>query len=331
LEAVWERLGIDGADPGPLDLGPEGRYLLFSMGKTVCLGLDEGGDATPLWRFACPARVCHLSFHHQPERLAVLALDETGAGGLLHAADGTPLEVLPIGHGAIVGASVDGSLLTYVTAEGVGQWDLSSGHDLFRGDLGEPVTRVASWGRDRALVVTKRNFGWLDLRRAGSGLQAIRTGGAEITRMPRFLDHLVDRKLLLLGFDNGNLLLLDSASGKAHCQLEHGQGSIVTAFELVPDLCLAVVATSKGFLYFWDLRENRLLERFMAHRGGVRRLRASGNGRYLLSAGDDGMVRLWETSWSVSSSELRGVDSGVAWLRGGNTLDKLSRFLRLGG
>ncbi len=147
-------------------------------------------------------------------------------------------------------------------------------------------------------------------------------------KVPWFVEHLADRNLLVLSFPSGILRVLDIAGGGVLAALAHGEGNRVTSFQLLPDLKVALTTTARGYIYLWDLRQEQVLDRFIAHRNGVSAVRTSWDGRYLLTAGSDGIVRYWETSWSAG--DLRGADDEVPWLAPGKA-ERRGKVLGRGG
>jgi hypothetical protein len=312
LEAVWERLSLEGVSPGDLDLTPDGRQLLYSFGKTAHLALDQDGGARSVWTQSRQGQIRLLRFVQRGKRKSVMIADETGEASLHDPADGRLKHSFPLDGGPLAQVMLHGTVLTYLCrGGGFGQFDLADGVGAFRDDLKIKPRVFAPWERHKILMATATAFGILDLDRPGSKLQALRLG-VEITKVPWFIEHLADRGLLVLGFPSGTLRVLDVGGGGVLAALAHGDGNRVTSFQLLADLGVAMTTTARGHLYFWDLRNDKLLDKFIAHRNGVSGVRTCEDGRYLLTAGSDGIVRYWETSWTAG--EVRGGDSEVRWL-----------------
>jgi tetratricopeptide (TPR) repeat protein len=325
LEAVWERLSIEGTSPGDLDLCPDGRQLLFSFGNQASLATDRDGGAHPVWTQSRQGRIRLLRFIQRGDRSSVLIADESGKAGLHHPIDGRLRHAFTLEGGPLALARLNGSTLTYLCeGGGYGQLDLFDGASAFRDDLKIRPRVFAPWQRDKLLVATGTSFGILDLKKPGSRLQALRLG-VEITKVPCFIEHLPERGLLVLGFLSGTLRILDAEGAGVLAALKHGEGNRVTSFELLPELAVALTTTARGHLYIWDLRNEQLLDRFIAHRNGVSGVRTSQGGRFLLTAGSDGMVRYWETSWSAG--QIRGQDGEVPWLAKGKGRERFSKLL----
>lgn len=328
LEAVWERLGIEGDGPGDLDLAPDGRQLLYSFGKQAFLALDQGGGARPLWAETRSGAIRLLRFVRIRERKSILVVDEAGGATLHNPDSGRQRHAFSLEGGPLAQAMLHGSVLTYLSQSGgFGQLDLESGLGSFRNDFKSKARVFAPWQRDKLLLATSSSFGVLDLSRPGSKLQAPRLG-VEITKVPCFVEHIADRGLLVLGFASGTLRVLDVGGAGVLAALPHGEGNRVTAFRLLPELEVALTTTARGHLLFWDLRTSRTLEKFIAHRTGILALRTGQGGRYLLTAGNDGMVRYWETCWSAR--EVRSGDSEISWLSQGKRRAGLGKLLSLG-
>lgn len=310
LEAVWERLSLKAPDPGDLDLSLDGRRMLYSSSGQAFLAEVQDGSVLPVWKLSRRGKLRLLRFVELGERSFVVIVDASGEAGLHTPSDGRLKRAIALPGGPIGYATLQGSLITYrCKGGGVGQFDLNDGSSSFRDDLKSPPRGLAPWQPGKVLVTTSAHLGVLDLRKPGSKLQALNLG-VELTNPPCFTEHLVERGYLILSFSSGTLHILDATSGRLLAALKHGEGNIVTSFEMVPELSVALTSTARGQLCFWDLRTGQRIEKFIAQRNGISRLRASHAGRYLLSTGDGGNVRLWETCWSAL--EARG-DGEATW------------------
>ena len=299
LEAVWERLSLEGTSPGDLDLTTDGRYLLYSFGAKAFLAEDQDGGARCIWTVVRQSQVRLLRLVQSPAGTLIVIVDESGDAGLHEANTGRLKQTLRLEGGQLSKVLLHGSTLTYLCrGGGIGQLDLVSGAKAFRDDLKINIRAVGPWQPGKLLLATAAHCGILDLKKPGSRLQAPNLG-VEFTKMPCFIEHLVERGLLVIGFSSGILRILEVASGQVLAALAHGEGNRVTSFVLLPELEVALTTTARGHLYFWDLRNEQVLDKFVAHRNGASGLRASQCGRYLLTVGHDGMVRYWETSWST--------------------------------
>ena len=207
----------------------------------------------------------------------------------------------------------------------MGQFDLTDGSHFFR-EVGKFQPRLFTpWQQDKVLVTGPGGFGILDLAKPGSKLQPPKLG-VEITKLPCFIEHFPERSLVVLGFMSGTLRVIDLAGGGILASLRHGTGNRVTSFELLPQLSVAVTTTSRGQIFFWDLRSDTPLDEFVVHRDGVSSLRISRGGRYLLTSGKDGIIRYWETSWSTG--EVRASKNEIPWACRGKSIDRFSKARR---
>lgn len=317
LEAVWERLSIEGRPPGPVDLDPRVRCLLWATGKTVTFGLDEGGAAGVRWVFDCDSRVVCLHYFADTASPFVVAADGGGTVYILNVDSGQCLTRVKLPTKALQTAHIEGENLIFYGEDGpLGLFHLADSSVLCREDCPGRVQAVGHWANDRILVATSNSFGFLELRRPRSPLRGIPTGGNTLVQPPCFIRHLIAYGALVLGFADGGLLILDSTGKRTLAAFDHEGDGAITGFELVPRLALAVTATSNGTMYFWDIRQGRLLEKFLAHRGGLLYLRAGSYGRYLFSSGADGWVRLWETSWLAGGLATNLGTNSLPWLKG---------------
>ena len=328
LDAVWERLSIQGADPGDLDLTGDGRELLFSFGRQACMALHQEGGARSVWTQSRQGTIRLLRFMRRGQKRSIIIADESGEATLHNPSDGKMKHSFPLQGGPLVQAMLHGTMLTYFSkAGGFGQLDLNDGLSAYRDDLRIKPKVFGPFQRHQVLVASSNTFGVLDLAKPGTKLQALRVG-VEITKVPWFVDYLADRELLVLGFPSGTLRVLDVAGGGVMATMSHGEGVRVTSFQLLPELSVALTTTARGHMFIWDLRREKLLDKFIAHRNGVSQLRTSWDGRYLLSAGGDGIVRYWETSWT--GGEARGTDSDIPWLAAGRIGERKGKPLRGG-
>jgi WD40 repeat protein len=99
--------------------------------------------------------------------------------------------------------------------------------------------------------------------------------------------------LVLAGTNRGEVLILDSASGR----IERTLATLAT-----PVLCVAssgervAVGTRGGEIAIWDVRTGQLERRQNLFTGSITAVMFVNSGRTLLSAGADGVVRAWDDS-----------------------------------
>lgn len=309
LEAVWERLSIEEASPFTMDLHPKGRRLLFCHGQEARLALDQDGSVRTMWTASRPDPIMLARFVQSGEESLVLTVDASGQAALHNPADGS-LDEFSLDGAPLAQVALHGSLLTFQGRNGgLGQYDLADGSYYFREEA-LPLQLIVPWRKGKVLATTSESLGILDLAKPGSALEPLRLGLA-ITKVPCFMENLLERGLLVLGFTSGTLRILDVKGSGVLAALPHGEGNIVTSFQLLAELSVAVTTTARGQICFWDLLTQQSLEEFVVHQNGVAQARASQSGRYLLTSECVGTLRYWETSWTTG--ELRGKGKEVSW------------------
>ncbi len=87
----------------------------------------------------------------------------------------------------------------------------------------------------------------------------------------------------------------------------------VTTIALTPNKNSLAFGDIEGRVYMWNLQEGTFEEiSSLSHSGSVLQLCSSGDGRFLASAGSDGMLKVWDVStdtlWEESHSSAASVD-----------------------
>ena len=184
LEAVWERLSLEGPQAGDVDLHPELPNFLFSFGAKASLAVDQAGTARVLWTLPGKGRLCLLRFLTTSEGKYVLAADSGGKVGLHDPMSGRLEQAISLPDGPLSRVLLHGSTLTFCCQQGgLGQYDLNTRSTLFRDDLKIKPLVVGFWQRGKVLVATSAHLAVIDLSKQGSKPQALNLGvGLTATR-----------------------------------------------------------------------------------------------------------------------------------------------------
>ena len=335
LEAVWERLNISSEDAesrtGPIALSADGRHLLVTFGSQFTLYFDTGIETKALWTGSATDDILAASVTTEQDCEAVLVIDRKGNGSIHRLKDGRRLRAISLERPSLRQVTLRGTLATYVCADGaIGVYDTGPGQHTVAEAPGlvPPFERVFPYHNDTVMVTCEDEFGTVSLGSKKAHMTPSHPKGLQTLSQLTYSHNDRHFPLLYLGFDDGSLALCDAGRNRVVFQLVQAASAGITAFELVPNLSVGVAATKNGQLLFFDLHTGALLEEFSAHRGRIRQLCISANGRYLATVASGGHVRLWETSWTACEDES---EPPLEWLPTPTALSKLSHFLGLGG
>jgi tetratricopeptide (TPR) repeat protein len=311
LESVWEQWSLAGCEADDIDLHPDGRQLLYSVEGQATMVVYQDGVARPVWSISRDEPIRFLRYVQRRDRSIVVMAGQSGQVTLHDSDSGQQLDEFSLEGGAVTRMLLHPSAITYLCQDGsLGQYSLVGGMHRLRGFAPGTIELFAPYQGDRVMATTDQRFGLLDLSQTRSDIEPL--PGLQISKTPCFVDYLAERELLVLAFDSGKLRLLELGGAGVLATLAHGEGTVVTAFLLLPELSVAITTTACGRIVFWDLFTEQPLEQFLAHRDGVNQLRGSQGGRFLLTCGSDGMVRYWETCWTTR--EARPGDRVLPWL-----------------
>ncbi len=65
------------------------------------------------------------------------------------------------------------------------------------------------------------------------------------------------------------------------------------------------VSADDNHISFWDLERGNCVLRFKGHESKISDISLSRDGQFLLSAGDDSLMKLWEIDWKFEVGEKR--------------------------
>ncbi|HRE46929.1 MAG TPA: TIR domain-containing protein [Aggregatilineales bacterium] len=263
-ESVVRRWKADDVHLNEVRFSPDGRYLVT---------LNAGARNVILWDIATgkrqrdygqyPREGWDIAFSPDGQYLAVGNLDgiaylyDTMTGALLRTFAGHSKNV----YG--VALSPDGTSLVTVSADGrMILWEVASGKQLriFEGDGVEILT--VAFSPDGRYIVTGGG---------GGGNPAPRLWEVETGNTIRFFgDGVVRVNVTRVTFST--------------------DGRYVLATTRDPD------DPTRGYIYVWEVESGRLIRQLIGHRDFVNSARFSPEGLHIVSGGQDGTIRLWDTA-----------------------------------
>ena len=128
----------------------------------------------------------------------------------------------------------------------------------------------------------------------------------------------------LTGSVDGMVRLWDTRTGRCMRALE-GHTEEVNFVHLWTHLRAAVGVSVEGVIIVWDLDDSEILERMETGDGRLL-CQASPDGRFLVSAGENAHLRLWEFEWGFHHERPRGSLKEAIGKAG--ALDRLGSFFR---
>lgn len=332
LDAIWDRQSLSREEePGPVDISGSGDLVTYAFGTKISLVLDSVAETKTLWEQAFEEKIVAARFQQAgSERSPILFLNINGNGGYLDPADGRVSKNFSLGVGPLVAVKLADQSVLFTTEDSrIGSFDLNACRiTSISSPFAEPVKDVFPWHSSQAIVVTKAGYGVVSLgKKPASALSEFSSKGYQPGSPVTFATLDTQHRVLILGLKDGTLAITDANNGRLLYAIAK-VSSAVTGFVLVSKLSMGIVATERGHLYFWDLLADKALEGILAHRGGITDLKVDASGRYLVTAGRDRQVRIWETSWTASLSleEKPQLD----WLPKASAMSKLTGFFRRG-
>jgi WD40 repeat protein/predicted Ser/Thr protein kinase len=105
-----------------------------------------------------------------------------------------------------------------------------------------------------------------------------------------------DSRLVLLGGQDGRLLLMETDGRTEARNLRYPTGHRIQAVDISPDGHVFATGGDDGLGRVWDAATGRLLRMFGRQRGAVASVAFSPDGRKLATSGEDAPVRVWDIS-----------------------------------
>jgi dipeptidyl aminopeptidase/acylaminoacyl peptidase len=217
-------------------------------------------------------------------------------------------EMLPLSHrGAVTTCafSPDGKLVaTGGDDKAVRLWDLATGREVRRLDVGDKVVQAAFAPDGRTIVVASADRGEpLQLWDATTGKLVWKSlaGRGAVTSVA----FSPDARRLAAGSDNNTVIALDAPTGRM-LMIAQGHSAAVTTVAVSADGKSLATGGADNNVQLWDMPTGRLLSRFQGHKKGVECVAFSPDGKLLASGGKDNVVRLWDLA---TGRELRQVEA----------------------
>ncbi len=166
-------------------------------------------------------------------------------------------------------------------------------------------TLIATGGADRAVKV------W-DVK-SGKAIGEFGGLGGEVS----YLQFAPDGKRLFAGTAGGTLAAVDLATGRVVAKVDSPNETPIMA---VSGSGIAAFGGSDGKIALVEFASGREIKSVPGHQGAVRFLGFGGKAQRLISSGDDGAVRLWDTATGERLAEVITTASGWA------VIDRQGRF-----
>ncbi len=296
-------------------ISADGRYLtlILADGTVRVWDLELGVQRPPLQpkgkaRMAAPS----------PDGRTIAVVSMDGALALYDAGARRELGRLAGQKGAVQGIafSPDGKILVTGDAAGtVGLWAVDT--RAMKSSIKAHSGRVEALAMtaDGALIASAGADRTVKVWETKTGKEKAQFGGvaAEVT----YLQFASTGQQLLVGTKNGILSRFNLATSKSEAEIKAGEQSVAAA---VGSTGIAAFGGSDGKIILVELTSGREIKTLDGHKRAVRFLGFGGKAQRLISSGDDGAVRLWDTASGERLAEVITTASGWA------VIDRQGRF-----
>ncbi|GAB1544596.1 hypothetical protein NUACC21_72720 [Scytonema sp. NUACC21] len=276
---------------------PDGKTIASaSSDKTVKLWRRNGRELTTLTGHT--AEVWGVAFSPDGERIASASSDKTVK---LWRRDGKLLQTLK-GHTAEVWDvtfSSDGKTIASGSSDKtIKLWDLATGKQLKTLSGHNGAVRSISFSSDGKILASGSDDGTVKLwSQDGRELKTLRGDSGRInsvvfSRDGKTIVAASDNGTIRIWNQNGLLLRTFSAGRRVH------------SLDISPDSKNIVTGCDNGTIHLFNTNNGTLIRTVKGHEKKVNRVNYNLDGRFITSASDDGIVKLWNSDLSIQKFDF---------------------------